>query len=154
VSGAVVRRAVEADVPALVALRRGWSVGDGERDLDPGFTEEAAEFFRTALQGGRWAIWVGEVGREVVSVCCLELVDKVPRPTREARRWGYLTNVYTLPRHRGRGFGGEMLRAVQGWAGEQELEFVIVWPGEERVGFYARQGFAAATEPLVWPPEP
>jgi GNAT superfamily N-acetyltransferase len=79
----------------------------------------------------------------------LELVDKVPRPVRQPQRWGYVTNVYVRPHHRGAGIGSLLLDAAIRWAKEQGVEFLIVWPSEESVGLYARHGFEPASEPMI-----
>lgn len=45
------------------------------------------------------------------------------------------------PAHRGRGVGTRLLELVIADARERGHEFLIVWPGEEALSFYARAGF-------------
>ena len=38
---------------------------------------------------------------------------------------------------------------VKAWAKVQDLEFLIVWPAEERINFYERVGFRFDAEPVM-----
>jgi len=58
-----------------------------------------------------------------------------------------VTNVYTAPGHRNRGFGGRVLEATKNWAGEEDVELLVVWPSEESVSFYRQHGFGGDGEP-------
>ena len=59
---------------------------------------------------------------------------------------GYLTDCYTRPEWRGRGVGARLLERVTEWARNKDLEMVLVSPGERSRPFYARAGFAAASD--------
>jgi GNAT superfamily N-acetyltransferase len=146
----IVRRATSADVPELVRLRREFHLEDGGRDeLGTAFDAECKAFLGRALGDERWAIWVAEADGDVVAHVYVELVEKVPKPVRTPRRWGYVNNVYAQPERRGSGIGGELLEAVMRWAVDASLEFLIVWPSEESVAFYRRHGFEHPPDPLV-----
>jgi GNAT superfamily N-acetyltransferase len=146
-----VRRATSADIPELVRLRRAFHLEDGGRDeLGPRFDAECEAFLRSAVADGRWAIWVADEAGAIAAHVYVELVDKVPRPVRSPRRWGYVTNVYVRPDRRGAGIGGELIEAAKAWAAEEELEFLIVWPSDESVDFYRRHGFEHPSDPLVF----
>jgi len=95
------------------------------------------------------------VDGQIVSHAFVAYVDKVPRPTRERRRIAYLTNVYTRPDFRGRGIGGALIERAQARAAEADVELMMVWPSDESIDFYRRQGFAPSEEPVIWVvPEP
>lgn len=151
----VVYRLAEAkDVRALAAMRSAFTYEDGDPhaaarpDFDTAFEATVGEGIAT----GRWVIWVAEADDELVSHAFVGLIDKIPRPTREHRYIGYLTNVYTRPRHRGRGIGAQLLARVVDWATAADVELLFVWPSEESVGFYERAGFASERDPLIWTP--
>jgi GNAT superfamily N-acetyltransferase len=61
-----------------------------------------------------------------------------------------VTNVYTRPPYRGQGIGTELLERVKAWARGEDLQVLIVWPGEESVAFYERAGFSAENEVLEY----
>ena len=128
----VIRRATEGDVATLSLLRREFILEDGplsspREDFDAAF----ADIVTSGLNDGRWTVWVADVDGEIVSHAFIGLaVDKIPRPTPEQRWIGYLTNVYTRPAFRSLGLGGLVLDSVKTWAGEEDVELLIVWPSE------------------------
>jgi GNAT superfamily N-acetyltransferase len=73
----------------------------------------------------------------------LQLIHKVPRPGKtEDPFYGYVTNVYTRPGFRGKGFGTKIHVAMEQWSKEHDIEFLIVWPSSNSVDFYSRNGFS------------
>lgn len=86
-SEATIRLAVLDDVPELVEMRREFTFEDFERgEARPGYEEDCRSFLRDAITGGKWHIWVAEVGGRIVSHAFVALIDKVPRPIRENAR--------------------------------------------------------------------
>ncbi|MDX6481283.1 MAG: hypothetical protein QOG85_1793 [Gaiellaceae bacterium] len=151
----VVRLAERVDIDELVRLRADFTFEDAGAQTqltNPGYEEECSAFLESAIEGGRWQIWVAELDGRVVSHAFVALVDKVPRPIYEPRRIAYLTNVYTRPEHRNRGIGADVIRRAQEAAREADVEVMIVWPSDESVDFYAREGFERRDEPLLWEP--
>jgi GNAT superfamily N-acetyltransferase len=110
------------------------------------FSENYGRFLSGALESGQWYVWVAEFGGEVVSHIFTFVVPKVPRPSETAACWGYLTNVYTVPSHRGLGVGTELLNKVIDWAKTKHLELLLVWPSEDSMAFYERSGFKSNEE--------
>jgi len=152
------RLAVEQDIPTLIAMRREFTFENttgGDEAESPTYLDDAQKFMRDAIEAGRWHVWVAEVDGQIVSHAFVAYVDKVPRPTRERRRIAYLTNVYTRPDFRGRGIGGALIERAQARAAEADVELMMVWPSDESIDFYRRQGFAPSEEPVIWVvPEP
>jgi GNAT superfamily N-acetyltransferase len=147
----LVRRAAEADLATLAARR--WDFRFEEDDAPPAigraaFLEACEGFLREGLASGRWVYWVAEVDGRIVSNLFVQIVPKVPRPARPHGAWGYVTNVYTDPAHRGRAFGAELLKAVVAWAKEQDLELLVLWPSAASRSFYERAGFKSDNEIL------
>ena len=151
--GLTVRGAELRDVDELVWMRADFTFEDfepGQVSSRPGFEEDCRAFLGEAIESGRWQIWLAETEGRIVSHVFIALVDKVPRPIRENARIAYLTNVYTRPGYRGRGIGATLLRKAQEAAREADVELVIVWPSDESVEFYEREGFKRPDEPLIW----
>jgi GNAT superfamily N-acetyltransferase len=148
----VIRTATAADVPALADMRCAFTF----EDLEPSatrrddFEQAFEEIVGAGISSGRWTVWVAETEGEIVSHVYVGLIEKIPRPTRENRWIGYVTNVYTRPDQRGRGVGAALLDRVTSWATAEDVELLVVWPSEESVGFYERAGFASGRDPLVW----
>ncbi len=145
------RMAVEDDCEALARMR--WDFhSEDEPDVEQTWEEfqvRFGEFFKRALDGGRWFIWVAEAGGQIVSHIYVYAVPRVPRPDRSsASAWGYVTNVYTAPASRGQGIGGGLLAAVRAWASERDLELLLTWPDRRSVTFYERAGFQRSSEAM------
>jgi GNAT superfamily N-acetyltransferase len=153
---ATIRLARLDDIEQLVEMRRDFTFEDfdsGEAAVRPGYEDDCSAFLADAITGGRWNIWVAEVGGRIVSHAYVALIDKVPRPIRKHARIAYLTNVYTCPEFRGRGLGAKIVRRAQEVARNTDVELIIVWPSENSVEFYKREGFAEPDEPLIWAAE-
>ena len=148
----LVRLAQLGDVDELVRMRADFTFEhfDGTLPTNPGYDQECRAFLEDAIEGGRWQIWVAELDGSVVSHAFVALVDKIPRPIYAPRRIAYLTNVYTRPEHRNLGIGAAVIRRAQETARDADVELMIVWPSEESVDFYAREGFERPDEPLIW----
>lgn len=149
---AAIRTATAADLPALAAMRRMFTFEDPEASATPrdDFEQAFEEIVGAGIASGRWTVWLAEADGEIVSHVYVGLIEKIPRPTRENRSIGYVTNVYTRPEQRGRGVGAALLARVTSWATREDVELLFVWPSDESVGFYERAGFASGRDPLVW----
>jgi GNAT superfamily N-acetyltransferase len=151
----VVRRAGAADLAAIAELRRESAreqdgAGPAPAAPGPGFDEEFGAWFGRERE--RRVFWLAEVDGRAVGAMNLMVFDRMPRPGREAARWGYLGNAFVLAAHRDQGVGRRLLDAVLGYAAEEGFVRVVLSPSERSVPFYRRAGFRAADELLVWTP--
>lgn len=147
--GVRIRRAASADAAELARLRWAMTAEEGRAaEALHDFTRRFVPFAEAAIDGDRWVVVVAETDGGLVGDAWLALVDRVPRPAREAVRIGYLTNVYVLPERRDQGVGSAILDAVRGIARDADCEVVIVWPSERSVPLYRRAGFAPPVELL------
>jgi GNAT superfamily N-acetyltransferase len=154
-SDTTIRLSARPDIDALVEMRRDFTFEYPEANEDlsrVGFEADCAAFLEEAISSGRWQIWVAELDGRIVSHIFVALIDKVPRPAGENTKIAYLTNVYTRPDYRGRGIGAQLIKRAQQAARDAGVELMIVWPSDETVEFYKREGFADPDEPLIWVP--
>jgi GNAT superfamily N-acetyltransferase len=137
------RLAHHGDIEQLLEMRSDFTFEDLRKSSETrsGYAEDCRSFLADAITSERWQIWVAEVDGRLVSHAFLALIDKVPRPIRQNARIAYLTNVYTRPDHRGQGIGAEIIRRAQAAAHEADVELIIVWPSDESIDFYEREGF-------------
>jgi GNAT superfamily N-acetyltransferase len=152
ISTPLFRQATEADADELARLRWDFSpdqVAAGGQSFEE-FRAAFREFWASALASGNWCVWVAEQKGRLVAHIWVQVIHKVPRPGRFGghNRFGYVTNVYTEPDLRSRGIGFQLLKLSIDWAREQELEFLVVWPGVESVPFYERGGFRASPDAM------
>ena len=100
--------------------------------------------------GSPWRAWVAEDEGRLVGCAWLQLVEKIPHPSRG--RWerpiAYVTNVYVEPALRDEGHGARLLEAAMAHAREHEAAEAVVWPTPRSVSFYRRAGFGPEAAPL------
>lgn len=146
------RLAEKTDIDQLIKMRWDFTLEDypemGEGIEYHSFEKECREFLETALDSGRWFVWIAEEEEEIISHIYIELIHKVPRPGRVTNPFAYMTNVYTAPECRGKGVGSKLLSKVNEWSKEINYEFIIVWPSETSVQFYERNGYSLCNEPM------
>ena len=147
-----VRRATLADAPELARLRWESRPQDQRAQGLDDFSREFHAWLAEGLDSSVWMAAVADAGNGTLVGCVfLRSVSKVPNPGAVRRTWGYVTNSYVAPSHRGRGLGGGLLKVVIAAAQERKQELLIVWPSEEAVSFYARAGFREVTEAHAGP---
>lgn len=150
----IYRLATAADFDSLARLR--WDFrAEYTADLPPipwqEFLEAMRVFLGEAFASGMWAVWVAEVDGQVISQAFIQRIRKVPRPAALERYFGYVTNVYTRPAYRNQGVGAALMRHVQDWAKQEQLEMLVLWPSKKAVSFYERAGFIHPTEAMEFP---
>lgn len=149
------RLARKEDVEQLIKMRWDFTI-----EFDKSKAEESYDDFREifkafldgALKSRQWFIWVAEEDGNIVSHIYVELIQKVPRPGQTTHPFAYMTNVYTVPEYRNQGTGSELLRSVNNWVDENSFEFVIVWPSEDSINFYKKNGYILSKEPMEYFP--
>lgn len=147
---AVIRRAEDADLPAIARLRRELAVEqDGYRG-DPEFEERFAAWW--ARESSRRIMWLAELDHRPVGAMNLAVFERMPRPGRASGRWGYLGNAFVLAPYRKQGIGRQILDEVLGYASENGFVRVVLSPSERSVPFYQRAGFRPADALMLWTP--
>ena len=150
-----IRAATPDDADELARLRWTFRVEHGtpaDRSFDE-FLDEFRGFARGVLADDQpWRAWVvAEDGDRLVGCLWLQLVEKVPHPSR--RRWerpiGYVTNVYVEPDLRNEGLGARLMDEALAFARDRGVAEVVVWPSARSVSFYRRAGFGSGEAPLL-----
>ncbi|HSM81980.1 MAG TPA: GNAT family N-acetyltransferase [Nodosilinea sp.] len=143
------RVATEQDVETLAEMRWNFQMEDSDRPAVVGqaeFIEFCSDYLRGGLQQQTWVYWLAEQEGEIVAHIFVQRVRGVPRPSWLTNAYGYVSNVYTKPSHRGQGIGTELMRHTIAWARQQEIDVLIVSISEKSLNFYARAGFTAQNE--------
>jgi GNAT superfamily N-acetyltransferase len=150
-----IRLAELKDIKQLIQMRWDFTIEHDESKKEASFNDFALEcqaFLENALKGNQWFIWVAEEKERVVSHIFIELIYKVPRPGRKTYPFAYMTNVYTIPEYRNKGIGSKLLSSINKWIKENNYEFVIVWPSDESVNYYKKNGYTTCSEPMEYFP--
>jgi ribosomal protein S18 acetylase RimI-like enzyme len=132
----VIRAALPADLPQLLALYRHLDPQDENPSLD--LASRRLQELQT-LRGS--AVLVGLAGNSVVASCTLVVI---PNLTRGGRPYGLIENVVTDAAFRGRGYGKQMLQAAvtAGW--QADCYKVMLMTGSKKpstLAFYSAAGF-------------
>lgn len=150
-----IRFAELKDIDQLIRMRWDFTIEDDETKRSASFHDfekECRVFLEQAIQNENWFIWVAEENGRVLSHIYIELIQKVPRPGRTTYPFAYMTNVYTEPKSRNKGIGSKMLKVIHEWVKEKHYEFVIVWPSDESIPYYEKNGYTHSSEPLEYFP--
>ncbi len=101
----IYRLATEKDLATLAHMR--WNFRT-ELAASPepaakkeAFLQACIHFLQDRLNSNRWAYWLVEQDGEIVAHAYVQVIEKVPRPSRFQDQFGYVTNVYTRPEWRG-----------------------------------------------------
>ncbi len=105
----VVRRAVRADLPVIVELRLAFDSELLGGDLPPDrlgpHRSQVADYLATHVESDVYRLFVAELDGRIVGMGGVVVVDRPPHPRSRRSGEGFIVNVYTLPRWRGRGIG-------------------------------------------------
>ncbi|MFF7212626.1 GNAT family N-acetyltransferase [Streptomyces sp. NPDC008238] len=74
--------------------------------------------------------------------------ERLPAPAHPAGRFGFVFNVCTDPRYRGRGYARATTEALLGWFAEQGVTRVDLHATAEAEPLYRSLGFAEHSTPL------
>jgi GNAT superfamily N-acetyltransferase len=152
-----IRLAEAKDIKQLIRMRWDFTIEyDESKKIEKtsfnDFEKECQLFLDNALNSGLWFIWVAEANGKIVSNIYIELIQKVPRPGRITQPFAYMTNVYTVKEYRNKGIGSKLLSAINEWSKEKRYEFIIVWPSDESINYYKKNGYVHCKEPMEYFP--
>ena len=133
------RIANESDITALSMMRYEYWQEDGNDPAEvskDSFISECEDFLKKAMSTGDWTCWVAIEKSSILSHVYIQIIHKIPKPSKTNDMFGYVTNFYTKPSFRGQGIGRELLKHAKNWAKIEDLEFLISWPSEESEDLY------------------
>ncbi|MGW3855800.1 GNAT family N-acetyltransferase [Micromonospora arida] len=147
-----VRRASDADAPALAGLR--WRRAIQERGYQGDNLDEFVATLGNLMRGHpEHRAFVAEAAGEVIGMAWLAVLDRVPTTNKYARRGGDVQSVFVVPELRDRRVGARLMSAVLNEARRLELEHVTVHSSTRAVPFYERNGWGHDPEWLSWASE-
>lgn len=148
-----VRRATPADAEALVILRALMfeAMGTPADDLgDATWREGAARWFAERVDDPLVRLVVAEVDGEVVASAVGEVTRLIPGPSTPDGAVGLVSNVATLPGHRGRGLATACTDAVLDWlVTETGVTRIDLFATPDGARIYAARGFVTSPFPAM-----
>lgn len=107
------------------------------------FLEEFIEFLNEHKE---YKVFVASDNNVVISSMFVYVIPKTPKSNRKQKYISYLTNVYTLQEYRNQKIGTELLTYIKEYLAEEDCELIFVWPSENSVNWYSRNGFKQENE--------
>ena len=143
-----VRPAEQADIEALVALRRALfhDIGYQDEAVLERVAQVSAAYFATALPQGEFRAWVAEADGQVVAGGGLVIHCGPPTARNLRGREGYIMNMYTRPEWRRQGIATAILRAILEHLQAQDITLVSLHASPDGQGIYERHGFEPTNE--------
>lgn len=148
-----IRMAQEQDYPQLAEMK--WLHCE-EDDRD--YREETlvgadrdlfiAEFEKFLDEHKEYRIFVAGDGEMIASAMFVYMIPKTPKPNRAGRYIAYLTNVYTREEYRNKGIGTDLLAYIKDYLRKETCELLFVWPSDNSVAWYTRNGFSGENDIL------
>ena len=139
------RRAVRSDLPVILDLRLAFDRellgGDLPPDRVGPHRSQVADYLAAHIDGEVFRVWVADEGGRIVAMGGLVLVDRPPHPRSRRTGEGFVVNVYTLPRWRGRGVGRAVMDALVADARTLGLRRVYLRTSDDGRPLYEEMGF-------------
>lgn len=143
-----IRKATGDDVDLLIRLRIDYLIADYgslEKDAETAIRGQLREYLPRALTDGTLIALIAEEAGEAVATAFLAVTERPANPTFLSGKIGTVLNVLTYPRHRKKGYGSQVLRALLDEAKRTGVSSVELSATEDGRPLYEKLGF----EPVV-----
>ena len=136
----IIRKATIEDVGLLSEVRKLQLIDEGispDCDIDP----ELSAFFKKWLVSDNFLQLIAEENGKLLSTAAIVYYDLPPSFTNKIGVRGYITNVYTVPEHRGKGLAKTLLKTLLDDAKSRGIK--KIWLGASKLGrpLYEKLGF-------------
>lgn len=136
----MLRRATEADVPALCEARKRQLVDEGLTKV-ANIDTELVSYFEKTLADGTLVEWVAEEDGHIVATAALAFMPFPPTFENPQGTRGYVTNMYTAPSHRGKGLASSLMGKLLDEARGRGIRKLVLCASEMGKPVYRRCGF-------------
>jgi GNAT superfamily N-acetyltransferase len=143
-------RCARADDQVRLLALWGLVVDESDSVAEVTWRDHAREWFLRYVDDGAHARFpVIDIAGELVATAIGTLESGVPNPYCRTGRAVRLTNVITLPTHRGQGYGAAVVRDVIEWARTSGADRVDLSTSTEGQHLYEGLGFTLASAPRM-----
>jgi GNAT superfamily N-acetyltransferase len=143
-----IRLARTGDSHALARMRYAFRAETGAViETEVGFQKRCEPWMKKHLRAkNSWRCWIAESRENFLGNVWVQLIEKIPNPVSEGELHGYITNLYVIPKARGKGVGSKLLRAALNWCRTKKVDVVFLWPSQRSRALYLRHDFAIAED--------
>jgi ribosomal protein S18 acetylase RimI-like enzyme len=152
----IIRLAEPTNAPDLARLRYEFRAShDSAYEAEADFLARCSAWMAARLApGGPWRCWAAEETGKLVGAIWLQIIEKMPNPSAEAEKHGYISNLYVKPSRRGAGLGSLLIDTCVRFCEKEAVDAVILWPTPRSRPLYERHGFAVREDLLERRPGP
>ena len=138
----IYRFATAHDVEALIELRMAF-LGElaGAEAEDRELRRALRDYFGAALAAGEFVSYVAEIQGQVIAASGMVFHLHPPSPANRSGKVAYIMNMYTIPRHRGRGIATELLARPVAHARQNDCARAFLHALPNARSLYQRAGF-------------
>lgn len=140
----VYRKATIDDIDQLVILRTLMQCEVNQIDPFQDFTDyqnKARNYFLENLKNETYISGVAELDGKIISACGVVFYNKPPSIISGKSIVGYVTNVFTLPNHRGEGHATKALEILIAEGKKINADKLVLGSTEDGKGVYESLGF-------------
>lgn len=128
-------------VELRLAFDRELLGGDLPPDRVGPHRSQVADYLAGHVESDVYRLYVAEVAGRIVGMGGLVVVDRPPHPRSRRSGEGFIVNVYTLPRWRGRGVGRAIMDALVAEGRRLRLRRVYLRTSDGGRSLYESMGF-------------
>lgn len=139
-NGASIRIATVEDAELLADTRVRQLLDEGS-EFRYDTHADMIDFFRRKISDGSYRAWIAESDGALVSTAAVLYQEYPPSIGWQGARRGYVTSVYTVPPHRGKGYASRLLQEIIADAREKNLGNLWLMASEKGKSVYRKLGF-------------
>lgn len=148
----VFRRATLGDIPELIKLKLALldelNVNEDKTKLDT-LKKELEKFFEDHIGTTEFISWLVEYDGEIIATSGLLLWKVPPRYDCLHGRYGYISNMYTVPEFRKNGISTELLKRLIEDAKKLNIDILNLHATKDGIQMYRRFGFTDPIDPEI-----
>ena len=136
----IFRTATIEDIREISELRKKQIQDEGQKptiDID----EDLYRYFEKYMRSGELIEWIAEDEGKIIATTAIVFMDFPPSFTNKTGRTGYVANVYTADKYRGRGIAGQLLDKVEEEAKKRGITKLLLHASELGRKAYIKSGY-------------
>lgn len=148
----VFRKATTEDIPDLIKFKilllDELNEDDSQKDVEK-LKTELEKFFIEYIESENFVSWLAEYEGEIIATSGLILWRVPPRYDCLHGRYGYISNMYTIPKARRNGISTELIKKLIEEAKKINLDILNLHATKDGINTYRKLGFKDPIDPEI-----